>query len=82
MDWVHLFAVWHGDRRLLKRYGEAFIAAQARTSIWPFVSVIQGKQQLNWREFLRPAYVGVAAFVGIFAWGHPYLISWTSMVSW
>jgi uncharacterized membrane protein len=78
----HLFAVWHGDRRLLKRYGDAFVTAQARTSIWPFVAVIQGKQQLKWQEFLRPAYVGVAAFVGVFAWGHPYLISWTSMVSW
>jgi uncharacterized membrane protein len=78
----HLFAVWHGDRRLLKRYGDDFIAAQARTSIWPFVAVIQGKQQLNWQEFIRPAYVGVAIFVGVFAWGHPYLISWTSMVPW
>ncbi len=78
----HLFAVWHGDRRLLKRYGDDFVAAQARTSIWPFVAVIQGKQQLNWQEFIRPAYVGVAAFVGVFAWGHPYLISWTSMVPW
>jgi uncharacterized membrane protein len=78
----HLFAVWHGDQRLLKRYGDAFVAAQARTSIWPFVAIIQGKQQLQWQEFLRPAYVGVAAFVGVFAWGHPYLISWTSMVPW
>lgn len=78
----HLFAVWHGDRRLLKRYGDAFVAAQARTSIWPFVAVIQGKQQLNWQEFIRPAYLGVAIFVGVFAWGHPYLISWTSMVHW
>jgi uncharacterized membrane protein len=78
----HLFAVWHGDRRLLKRYGDAFVTAQARTSIWPFVAVIQGKQQLKWQEFIRPAYVGVAVFVGVFAWGHPYLISWTSMVSW
>lgn len=78
----HLFAVWHGDQRLLKRYGDAFVVAQSRTSIWPFVAVIQGKQQLKWEEFLRPAYVGVAAFVGVFAWGHPYLISWTSMVPW
>jgi uncharacterized membrane protein len=78
----HLFAVWHGDRRLLQRYGDAFVAAQTRTSIWPFVAILQGKQQLQWAEFLRPAYLGVAAFVLIFAWGHPYLISWTSQVSW
>jgi uncharacterized membrane protein len=78
----HLFAVWHGDRRLFKRYGDDFIAAQERTSIWPFVAILQGKQQLNWQEFLRPAYVGVAIFVGAFWWGHPYLVGWTAMVPW
>jgi uncharacterized membrane protein len=78
----HLFAVWHGDQRLFKRYGDDFIAAQERTSIWPFVAILQGKQQLNWREFLRPAYVGVAIFVGAFWWGHPYLVGWTAMVPW
>jgi uncharacterized membrane protein len=78
----HLFAVWHGDRRLFKRYGDDFVAAQERTSIWPFVAILQGKQQLNWREFLRPAYVGVAIFVGAFWWGHPYLVGWTAMVPW
>ncbi len=78
----HLFAVWHGDRRLFKRYGDDFIAAQERTSIWPFVAILQGKQQLNWQEFLRPAYLGVAIFVGAFWWGHPYLVGWTAMVPW
>jgi uncharacterized membrane protein len=78
----HLFAVWHGDRRLLKRYGDDFVAAQARTSIWPFVAVFRGQQQLNWQEFLRPAYLGVAVFVGAFWWGHPYLVGWTARVPW
>jgi uncharacterized membrane protein len=78
----HLFAVWHGDRRLTLRYGEAFTEVQARTSIWPFVAILQGKQQLNWKEFLRPAYVGVAIFVGLFWYGHPYLVGWTAMVPW
>jgi uncharacterized membrane protein len=78
----HLFAVWHGDRRLTLRYGEAFTTVQARTSIWPFVAIFQGKQQLNWTEFLRPAYVGVAIFVGLFWYGHPYLVGWTAMVPW
>jgi uncharacterized membrane protein len=78
----HLFAVWHGDQRLFKRYGDDFVAAQERTSIWPFVAILQGKQQLNWQEFLRPAYVGVAIFVGVFWWGHPYLVGWTAMVPW
>jgi uncharacterized membrane protein len=78
----HLFAVWHGDQRLFKRYGDAFLAAQARTSIWPFLAIIKGQQQLNFQEFLRPAYVGVAIFVAVFWWGHPYLVGWTAMVPW
>jgi uncharacterized membrane protein len=78
----HLFAVWHGDRRLTLRYGDAFTEVQARTSIWPFVAILQGKQQLKWTEFLRPAYVGVAIFVGLFWYGHPYLVGWTAMVPW
>jgi uncharacterized membrane protein len=78
----HLFAVWHGDRRLLTRYGEAFAEVKARTSIWPFVAIAQGQQTLVWSEFLRPAYLGVAIFVGLFWWGHPYLIGWSARVPW
>lgn len=70
----HLFAVWHGDRRLRSRYGEAFEAVKARTSVIPFAAMLQGKQTLKLQEFLRPAYVGVAIFVGIFWWVHPLLI--------
>ena len=29
----HLFGVWHGDRRLEKRYGDAFLQVKERTSI-------------------------------------------------
>ncbi len=32
----HLFGVWHGDRRLLARYGESFRAIKERTSVFPF----------------------------------------------
>jgi uncharacterized membrane protein len=78
----HLFAVWHGDQRLLARYGEAFLEVKARTSIWPFVAIAKGQQTLVWSEFLRPAYLGVAIFVGLFWWGHPYLIGWSARVPW
>jgi len=70
----HLFAVWHGDRRLSQRYGEAFAAAKARTSVVPFVAVAQGKQALKLQEFLRPAYAGVIIFVGLLWWVHPLMI--------
>lgn len=78
----HLFGVWHGDYRLTQRYGEAFEAVKARTSVIPFLAIFQGRQTLKWQEFLRPAYVGVAAFVLLFWWAHPLLLQATSQVSW
>ena len=78
----HLFAVWHGDRRLQIRYGDSFTKVKERTSIVPFLAVIEGKQTLKWQEFLRPAYVGVLAFVLLLWWGHPWLITATARVSW
>lgn len=78
----HLFGVWHGDQRLTARYGAAFEAVKERTSIVPFLAIVQGKQPLKWTEFLRPAYVGVAAFIGLFWWLHPILIDATSNVAW
>jgi uncharacterized membrane protein len=76
----HLFAVWHGDYRLSQRYGAEFAAVKARTSIVPFAAVLDGRQTLQLSEFLRPAYVGVIAFVMLFWWGHPWLIQTTARV--
>ena len=78
----HLFAVWHGDRRLQQRYGEAFTKVKERTSVIPFLAVIEGRQTLKWQEFLRPAYLGVLAFVLLLWWGHPWLIAVTAQVNW
>jgi uncharacterized membrane protein len=78
----HLFAVWHGDRRMLTRYGDAFTVVKERTSVLPFAAIVQGRQTLVWNEFLRPAYLGVAAFILGFWWIHPILIDATSRVAW
>lgn len=78
----HLFGVWHGDRRLGDRYGEAFEAVKARTSVMPFLAILQGRQTLVWREFLRPAYLGVAVFVAALWWAHPLLIESTARFPW
>lgn len=78
----HLFAVWHGDRRLRKRYGEAFDAVKSRTSVIPFLAIVQGRQTLQWQEFLRPAYLGVTVFI-ILLWKlHPLLIRATATLGW
>lgn len=74
----HIFGVWHGDRRLADRYGAAFETVKANTSIVPFLAIAQGRQILQWQEFIRPAYLGVIAFIGLLWWGHPWLIIATS----
>lgn len=78
----HLFAVWHGDRRLRSRYGESFETLKSRTSVIPFLAVLQGRQTLKLQEFLHPAYVGVAAFTLFFWWLHPVIIRATGNIGW
>ena len=78
----HLFAVWHGDRRLCQRYGDAFLKVKQRTSIIPGLAMLDGRQTFQWQEFMRPAYLGVSAFVLIFWWLHPWLMVATSRVNW
>jgi len=78
----HLFGVWHGDRRLLARYGESFQAVKDRTSVFPFLAIIQRRQTLKLKEFLRPAYLGVAGFVLLIWWLHPALIRATGSIPW
>ncbi|MDJ0680978.1 MAG: NnrU family protein [Xenococcaceae cyanobacterium MO_167.B52] len=78
----HLFAVWHGDRRLEARYGEAFTKVKQRTSVIPFLAIFDGRQTLKWQEFFRPAYLGVTGFTLLFWWAHPWLLQVTSKVQW
>ena len=78
----HLFAVWHGDRRLLSKYGKAFAALKVRTSVIPFLAVLRGHQALTWEEFVRPAYLGVIIFILLLWRTHPLLIQTTANVNW
>lgn len=78
----HLFGVWHGDRRLWLRYGESFEILKSRTSVIPFLAILQGRQTFVWQEFLRPAYGGVAIFVLLLWWSHPLLIRATANLGW
>jgi uncharacterized membrane protein len=78
----HLFAVWHGDRRLQTRYGDAFLKVKERTSVIPFLAIIDGRQSLKLGEFLRLAYLGVTGFIFLLWWGHPWLMQATSKIYW
>ena len=77
----HLFGVWHGDRRLGWRYGSTFEQVKQRTSIMPFVAIIDGRQSLQWQEFLKPAYLGITIFILLLWWSHPLLMQATSRVA-
>ncbi len=76
----HVFGVWHGDRRLSYRYGEAFSEVKQRTSIIPFLAILDGRQSIKWQEFVRPAYLGVTVFVLLLWWSHPLLLQATSRI--
>jgi uncharacterized membrane protein len=78
----HLFAVWHGDRRLMARYGEAFAQVKDRTSIIPFLAILQGRQTINFAEFIRLGYLGVTIFIFGLWWAHPLLMRATAAVPW
>lgn len=78
----HIFGAWHGDRRFLARYGSAFEAVLARTSVMPFLAIIQGRQTLEIREFVRPSYLGVSIFIILLWWSHPLLLRATASVGW
>lgn len=78
----HLFGVWHGDRRLAARFGESFETIKSRTSIIPFLAILQKRQTLNLLEFIRPSYLGVAIFTGLLWKIHPLLIRATGSIDW
>jgi uncharacterized membrane protein len=69
----HLFAVWHGDRRLAQRFGTAFEQLKATTSVIPFQAVLDGRQTLVISEFLRPSQLGIAIAIGTLWWSHRFL---------
>jgi len=69
----HLFAVWHGDRRLKRRFGQAFDALRAQTSVVPFLAIVQGHQSLAWKEFLRPSQLGIVIAVAVIWWSHRFI---------
>ncbi|MEG4324004.1 NnrU family protein [Microcoleus sp. herbarium5] len=78
----HLFGVWHGDRRLQARFGESFETIKSRTSIIPFLAILQKRQTLDLLEFLRPSYVGVVIFTGLLWEIHPFLMRVTRNIYW
>ncbi len=75
----HLFAIWHGDRRLRLRFGEEFEELKRNTSVIPFIAVIDGRQKLQFKEFLRPSQLGILIAVAAFWWSHRFITVGTEL---
>ncbi len=69
----HLFAIWHGDRRLKNKFGLAFDELKLKTSVIPFLAVFEGRQKLELHEFLRPAQLGIGIAIGLIWWSHRFI---------
>lgn len=81
----HLFGVWHGDKRLAAKYGDAFERVKDRTSIIPFAAILDGRQKLPddyYKEFLRvPYYAIVVITIGAY-FSHPLMQLGSHILHW
>ena len=71
----HLFAIWHGDRRLRAKFGESFDEVKKNTSVIPFLAILDGRQKLILQEFFKPSQVGITIAVFVLWWSHRYISS-------
>jgi len=82
----HAFAVYHGDRRLRTRHGEAFDYVKARTSVVPFQAILEGRQKLPddyvTNELLRLPYAVVIGGTVAAYLAHPYMQAGAALLGW
>ncbi len=69
----HLFAIWHGDKRLEIKFGEEFYKYKESTSVIPFVAILEGRQQIKLKEFFKLSQLGILIAIAIIWWSHKYI---------
>lgn len=69
----HLFAIWHGDKRLEIKFGDEFYKYKESTSIIPFVAIFDGRQQVKLKEFLKFSQLGILIAITLIWWSHKYI---------
>ncbi len=69
----HLFAIWHGDKRLEVKFGEEFYKYKESTSIIPFAAIFDGRQQIKVKEFFKLSQLGILIAIAIIWWSHKYI---------
>ena len=69
----HLFAIWHGDKRLEIKFGKEFLKFKDSTSIIPFVAIFDGRQQIKFKEFLKLSQLGILIAIAVIWSSHKYI---------
>ena len=81
----HLFGVWHGDKRLSEKHGEAYEVLKKRTSVIPFAAILDGRQKLPeeyYKEFFRLPYFVIAVITVGAYWSQPILQGASRYLKW
>ena len=69
----HLFAIWHGDKRLEYKFGNEFHRFKKNTSIIPFLAILDGRQEFKFREFFRLSQLGILIAIIVIWSSHKYI---------
>ena len=69
----HLFAIWHGDKRLEFKFGEDFYKFRESTSVIPFLAIIEGRQVFKFREYFKLSQLGILIAIIVIWTSHKYI---------
>ena len=69
----HLFAIWHGDKRLEFKFGEEFYKFRENTSIIPFLAIIEGRQVFKFKEYFKFSQLGILIAIIVIWTSHKYI---------
>ena len=77
----HIFAIWHGDKRLETKFGGEFYQFKESTSIIPFMAIIEGRQTFKIKEFFKLSQLGILIAIAVLWWSHQYIntVSYTHL---
>ena len=69
----HLFAIWHGDKRLEFKFGDEFYRYREKTSIIPFLAIIDGRQEFKFKEYFKWSQLGILIAILVIWSSHKYI---------
>ena len=69
----HIFAIWHGDKRLETKFGGEFYTFKESTSIIPFMAILEGRQTFKIKEFFKLSQLGILIAIAVLWWSHQYI---------